>query len=131
MDVFLDLFSTQGRANRWWYFWHIVLDDLAVITASVGLFMLGVVTGSPLVMVPALGVLAAGFWAGICIIIKRLHDLDRPGWHWCLLAIPLYNFYLGLVLLFKKGSHGPNRFGRDPLSGAEALEPGPISSTLQ
>ena len=27
MDNLLDLFSFEGRANRAWYFWHILLDD--------------------------------------------------------------------------------------------------------
>ena len=121
MDVFLDLFSTQWRANRSWYLWHILLDDLVMITASLGLITLGVVTGLPLVILPVVGVVAAGIWAGVCITIKRLHDLNRPGWHWWLLAIPFYNFYLGLVLLFQKGTQGANQFGRDPLSGTQAL----------
>ncbi len=121
MEVFLDMFSTQGRANRSWYLWHIILDDLAIITATVGLAVLGVVTGSPLVGVPIVGVVVAGIWAGVCVTIKRLHDLGRPGWHWLLLAVPLYNMYLGLVLLFKKGTRGSNEFGRDPLGGVEAL----------
>ena len=118
MEVLLDLFSSQGRANRSWYFWHIVLDDLAMVTAAVGLFLLADVTGVTLLILPAIGVILAGIWAGMCITFKRLHDLDRPSWHWLLLMIPLYNLYLGLVLLFQKGTSGPNRFGADPLAGA-------------
>ena len=33
MDTLLELFSFQGRANRSWYFWHIILDDVAMFTA--------------------------------------------------------------------------------------------------
>lgn len=116
MDAFFELFSTQGRANRAWYFWHILLDDLAIATLAIVLVMIGVLTGSPLVVLPILGVLAAGVWAAIAVTVKRLHDLDRPGWHWFLLGVPLYNIYLGLVLLFAKGTDGANRFGLDPLS---------------
>ena len=36
-------------------------------------------------------------------IVKRLHDLGRPGFHYWLLLIPIYNFYLALVLLLKRG----------------------------
>ena len=121
MDVLLDLFSPQGRANRSWYLWHIVLDDLVMLTAAIALMMIGVATNLPLMFVPATGVMVAGIWAAVCITIKRLHDLDRPGWHWWLLSIPLYNMYLGLVLLFSKGTDGPNRFGSDPLGGAKVL----------
>ncbi|MEM7414425.1 MAG: DUF805 domain-containing protein [Gemmatimonadota bacterium] len=119
MDKFLELFSTEGRANRSWYFWHILLDDIAIFTAMMVFFVLGVV--SPLFIVPGIGVLIAGTWAGICMTVKRLHDLGRPGWHFLLFMIPLYNLYLGLVLLFKKGTEGPNEFGPDPLIGANYL----------
>jgi uncharacterized membrane protein YhaH (DUF805 family) len=121
MDVLIDLFSTQGRANRSWYLWHILLDDLAMFTAGVGLIVLSVVTGVPFFILPAIGVFVGGFWAGVCITIKRLHDLERPSWHWWLLLVPIYNMYLGLVLLFQKGTDGPNEFGTDPLASAKAI----------
>lgn len=121
MDKLVDLFTTQGRANRMWYFWHILLDDLAMFTAGVLLLVLAVTLNLPLLILPAVGVFVAGFWAGICITVKRLHDLGRPGWHWALLMVPLYNIYLGLVLLFQKGTDGPNEFGPDPLAAHKAF----------
>ena len=118
MDAFWELFSTDGRANRAWYFWHIVLDDLVMFSLFLALVLTGTLLGSPFLFLPAVGVLVGGFWAAIAVTVKRLHDLGRPGWHWWLLAIPLYNIYLGCVLLFAKGTVGPNRFGRDPLGVA-------------
>lgn len=119
--VLTDLFSTQGRANRAWYLWHILLDDVAMFTAGMALIVLSVVTGVPLFVLPAIGVFVAGAWAGVCITVKRLHDLGRPGWHWWLLMLPIYNIYLGLVLLFQKGTDGPNVFGQDPLAGSRSF----------
>lgn len=52
--------------------------------------------------------------------VRRLHDLDRPGTHYWLLLVPFYNIYLGLLLLFKKGTEGPNRYGEDPLVAQSA-----------
>jgi uncharacterized membrane protein YhaH (DUF805 family) len=111
-----ELFTTQGRANRAWYFWHILLDDLVIVTVVVLMLALSVILNTPLLLVPLVGVVLAGVWAGIAITVKRLHDLGRPGWHWLLLAVPLYNIYLGLVLLFQRGSWGDNQFGPDPLA---------------
>jgi len=51
--------------------------------------------------------------------VKRLHDLERPGAHYWLLLIPVYNIYLALVLLFKRGTSGPNRYGDDPLAAPQ------------
>jgi len=118
MDKLVDLFTFEGRANRSWYFWHVFLDDLAMVTLIVALVLIGSVLGDPLglLVVPALvSVVAGGFWAAIAVTVKRLHDLERPGWHWWLLVIPLYNIVLGLVLVFKRGTIGPNTFGPDPL----------------
>ena len=119
MDNLLDLFSFEGRANRAWYFWHILLDDLVMFTLATVFAVLMFVTGTPLFAVPLVGVVIGGIWAGVAVTVKRLHDLDRPGWHWWLLLIPLVNIYMGLVLLFAKGTQGPNQFGRDPLMAAK------------
>lgn len=118
MDKLTDLFSFEGRANRAWYFWHILLDDLAIVTAVAIFVVLFVVTGNPLFVLPGVGAAFAGIWAGIAITVKRLHDLDRPGWHWFLLGVPLYNIYLGCILLFARGTWGNNRFGLDPLQAS-------------
>lgn len=120
MDAFLNLFTFEGRANRAWYFWHIVLDDLAILTMVLVLAVIGGLTLSPLVLLPMVGVILGGTWAAIAITVKRLHDVGRPGWHWWLLLVPLYNLYLGFVLLFQRGVPGPNRYGPDPLSAAAA-----------
>lgn len=54
--------------------------------------------------------------------VKRLHDLDRPGWHYWLLLVPLYNLYLAMVMLFKKGTAGPNQFGNDPTMSGRTVQ---------
>ena len=123
METLTDLFSTQGRANRAWYFWHIILDDLAMFTAIILFVVMGTMFGMPLLILPAIGVGVAGVWAGICITVKRFHDLGRPGWHWLFLLIPLVNIYFGFLLLFQKGTDGPNEFGADPLAAAKAFQP--------
>jgi uncharacterized membrane protein YhaH (DUF805 family) len=52
---------------------------------------------------------------GFMLVIRRLHDLDRPTW-WCIgCIIPLVNMALAVYLLFFKGTDGPNQFGPDPL----------------
>lgn len=116
MDKLVDLFSFEGRVNRAWYFWHVVLDDLAILTAVVLLVGLGWGIGTPwIVALPLGGVALAGMWAAIAVTVRRFHDLDRSGWHWFLLWIPLVNIVVGLQLLFQQGTPGPNQFGPDPL----------------
>ncbi len=115
MDVILELFSFRGRANRWWYFWHTLLDGIVVLGLIAMVVTLAGIVGVVPMIVPFLGIVVAAVVTQIAIAVKRLHDLDRPGRHWWLLVIPIYNIYFALVLLFRTGTMGPNRFGPDPL----------------
>jgi uncharacterized membrane protein YhaH (DUF805 family) len=119
MDKLLDLFSFEGRANRAWYLWHILLDDLVMFTLAIVFIVMMTVTGIPLFALPLAGAIIGGVWAGAAVTVKRLHDLDRPGWHWWLLLVPIVNIYMGVILLFAKGTEGSNQFGRDPLMAAK------------
>jgi uncharacterized membrane protein YhaH (DUF805 family) len=72
-------------------------------------------------------------WPIIAIYAKRLHDLNLSAWWLCLL--PVLTFFAGstmfsrlhvaayclliLILGFLPGSHGPNRFGEDPLGHSQ------------
>lgn len=53
-------------------------------------------------------------WVDIYSSVKRLHDIDASGWWAILIFIPLVNLFLGIVLLFRKGTNGENRFGLPP-----------------
>lgn len=109
-----NLFSARGRLNRARYFVYMIvinilvgiINGITMTTKSAGVLTIGAI------IILALSIV------DILIVIKRLHDLDRPGIHVLLLLVPLYNIYLALVLLFKKGSEGPNRYGEDPLGSA-------------
>jgi uncharacterized membrane protein YhaH (DUF805 family) len=62
-------------------------------------------------------VLLSATMAAIAVLaIGRLHDLGRPGRHYWLLFVPVYNVYVFLLLLFKRGTVGANAFGADPLA---------------
>ena len=112
-----DLFSLEGRYNRAKYFW----SSLAVgVIEYILSFILGLAVGyaggdqftagilSLFISVPAFLLIAF-------LTVKRLHDIGKSGWHYWLLLIPLYNIYLGLILLFQKGETGENQYGPDPL----------------
>ena len=116
MDAFLDLFSFDGRANRARYFWHVVLDDVVVFTTAAMTVFMGMFTS--VAALPLVGIGLAAAWAALAITVKRLHDLDRPGWHVLLFMLPLYNIYLAIVLFVVEGTVGENEYGRDPLGGA-------------
>lgn len=53
--------------------------------------------------------------ANIMLIIQRCHDLNKSGWFYLVLVIPVIGIIFALYLLFAKGTEGPNQYGPDPL----------------
>ena len=117
------LFSMQGRLNRAKYVWRTLLMGMSVnLVAFVAAFLLGGITGEhaePAALLVLYLLSVAGAVATAFEAVKRLHDLEPPGAHYWLLLIPFYNMYLALVLLFKRGTSGPNRYGEDPLAAPQ------------
>lgn len=119
----MGMFSMEGRYNRAKYFWSMLAIAIAYQIILVGIdVVVGSSGGDPIAAV------AIGFIVGIGIaiicafqVVKRLHDLDRPGSHYWLSLIPIYNIYFNLLILFKKGTEGANKYGADPLAGESAL----------
>ena len=54
--------------------------------------------------------------SAISICVRRLHDIELSGWFALIKLIPIVNFILDLILIFKKGTDGPNEYGEDPLN---------------
>jgi uncharacterized membrane protein YhaH (DUF805 family) len=116
----MSFFSFEGRYNRKKFFWVSVAVGCVLVGAKVALAILLVLLfpeSAPEQLGVATGVigLILNVWLVSYPVVKRLHDLDRPGSNYWLSLIPLYNIYLGMVLTFKKGTTGPNRYGMDPL----------------
>jgi uncharacterized membrane protein YhaH (DUF805 family) len=50
----------------------------------------------------------------IPVTIRRFHDMEYSGWFLLLLFVPLVNLGGGILLLFKDGTIGQNKYGDDP-----------------
>ena len=48
----------------------------------------------------------------IALAVRRMHDIGNNGWF---AIVPIYN----LIILFLKGTKGPNKYGPDPLAGSQ------------
>ncbi len=113
MDEIVELFTVDGRANRS-RFWLVQVLGTVIFAAHMLLFAGLAEAFGPILILPMLGVLWAGAWVGLAVTVKRFHDLDRPGWHFLLLGIPIYNLYLWFLLLCRGGTIGRNVYGPDP-----------------
>lgn len=110
------LFSATGRVGRLAYFLPpFVMGMIAAILMGIG--MIG--ADGSVNAIYYIGALVSLLTSVVAIFqgIKRMHDLDKPGAHILFLLVPFYNIYIGIILLFKRGTVGPNQFGPDPLEG--------------
>lgn len=109
----------DNRLNRKRY----IMRALALVVAvSVVATVLGVVlavAGASASAIENMGTAVGllGAVSGIMLVIRRLHDLDRPTWWIVGNFIPIVNIAFSLYLLFAKGTEGPNQYGPDPLEG--------------
>ncbi len=118
--IFNDIFTTEGRLNRFPYFKYLILLWLAsFVFGAVFGFAGMVLTGtndSMLTVIPT-GIFSLCMSVGsIMIGIRRLHDLDKSGWFMLVILIPFVNIIFGLYLLLAQGTVGYNRYGADPLT---------------
>jgi len=51
----------------------------------------------------------------IAVAIRRLHDLDRTGWWFLLVFLPIIGGIWLFIWFCTRGTVGPNRFGPDAL----------------
>lgn len=114
----------SGRAARSEYWWWTLFSMLVQVVLQVGVTAIAVAAGpgsETLVMVFSgllMLVVLALILPSISVLVRRLHDIDRSGWWYWIILVPLVGVILLLVWFCKKGTTGPNRFGQDPLGGA-------------
>ena len=109
-------FSYHGRLNRKRYFFR----SLAEIFVFVVLVILSVVIFPLMILVvPAAIAITV---SGVMLTIRRFHDLDKSGWFYLFLFVPVADVIVSLYLVFAKGTDGPNRYGPDPLFEAPLLK---------
>ncbi len=117
------LFSFKGRAGRGEYLLHNMLDDLIMVVLVVIIMTVMEVFGDGIIsaivtvvgIVCIITVLILGIVSDTAVTVRRFHDLGRAGSDFWLLLIPVYNIFLGLTLVFQKGSEMENVYGPDPL----------------
>jgi len=104
-----ELFSSKGRLNRLPYF--LIQSALGIMWYKFS--YIGRLLGNSDILLLLAVLLVIVF--NIFQTSKRLHDIGRPGRNIVLLVIPIFNIYLGFILLFRKGDEEPNEYGENPM----------------
>lgn len=137
--------ALSGRIRRWRFFLYSFV--LWIIIPVLALLAVPAVQNAryPTLAGVIVAILLLGFWAwaGLALVVKRLHDLDKSGWHyvWMFMLPALltgsvtiewsggpsghwsfgYMQVTGIVplvatlyLILAAGSDGPNKYGYPP-----------------
>jgi len=110
-----ELLSLSGRMTRAKYFTISLLSGFIFFGLAAILDAVWKGASKEVQFIIAIPLGLIWWWVMVVIIVKRLHDIDKTGWFWLIIFIPLANAILGIFLLFKKGTDGPNKYGPDPL----------------
>ncbi len=108
-------FNGRARRSEYWYFTlmniiiMIPLYIIAIMFFVNGMVALGVVFIA-LYMIYALGT----FVPSLASIVRRLHDIGKSGWMFCVSFIPLAGPIWLLVLLATDSQPGDNEYGPNP-----------------
>lgn len=108
----------SGRARRseyWWFalFCLIVSFIIAMIDAAVfpQFISSNAMQGGPFSFVFTL----VTFLPSLGVLIRRLHDLERSGWWFWLVLIPIVGWIVLFVFMVSEGTRGRNYYGEDPV----------------
>lgn len=107
LKKFID-FSTRASRSEFWYFYLFYI--IACFGGPLLIGALGGMTGC--VDIADLGYLPCiiFFIPMVAVMVRRLHDLDKPNWMVALSVIPIINIYI-LILLCKVGTPHDNKYG--------------------
>ena len=116
-----DFRSRSSRSEYWWATLFVTLAGFLVgfIIGFVIAFLLLIAGFSETTIDTVIGIVTLPiqifiFIASTCLVIRRLHDVDRSGW-WYLIVFTIIGIIPLLIWYCTKGTDGDNRFGKDPL----------------
>ncbi|MEH6582287.1 MAG: DUF805 domain-containing protein [Halioglobus sp.] len=115
--VFSKYATFSGRAPRsefWWYTLAILLFTLflglvegIVLAPMLGFELFSQELGQPLRLIAAL----AFMLPSLAVTVRRLHDIDRSGWWYFVMLIPLVGVCVLLYWEVQPGTDGQNQYG--------------------
>ena len=114
------IFSFHGRIGRLRYIAYIWASYLFFIPA---VFVVGLLSKSGAISEEiTLTILGLAYIPALIFFFtlmkRRFNDLNMSGWMSLLILVPVANLFIGLWLLFGKGTEGKNNFGAMPVKNS-------------
>ena len=103
LDNSMNFEERATREEFWWWALLVGLVLAATLLLSMILYFTAIL-GSVFLLFLALPTAS--------IIVRRLHDLDRPGWEAVAAVVPLFGWAYLLMRFLEAGDPRPNQYGR-------------------
>ena len=106
-------FSGRSRRKEYWYF---QLFN-AIVMIFLGLFAIAFSDQGKPAMIPFGLMFAYGFVAfvpSLAVTIRRLHDIGKSGWWYCIAFVPLIGGLILLVFTLLDSDPDRNEYGPNP-----------------
>ncbi len=106
-----------GRARRAEY-WYFALMNFILIIPFYVIGLIGILNDNTTLSVMGMGlygiVVLATIVPTLAVSARRLHDINKSGWFYLFVFIPLIGGILILVWFFTDGDRFTNNYGSDP-----------------
>ena len=114
----------SGRASRsefWW--WYLVCTIYQIVGFLIGSFLITSIGGNQaygedvanlIIIIVSLPILLPT----LAVSVRRLHDLNRSGWWYLLILIPLIGPIILIIWFVMRGTDGPNHYGQPVIAPA-------------
>ncbi|MDA9345861.1 DUF805 domain-containing protein [Porticoccaceae bacterium] len=117
-----DFDSRISRSEYWWGNLGVTIISL-LLGLAIGLLagFGGAALGYSLGAIQSFGNVVLLPWyvfsfiAGLSLVARRLHDVNKSGW-WILIFLTIVGMLFLIYWYCKKGDAGDNRFGKNPLN---------------
>ena len=108
VKVLKNYVNFSGRASRR-EFWFFTLFNFLI---SLILYIIGSLIGAETIIRNLYGL--AVFLPGLAVSIRRLHDINKSGWWYLIIFLPIIGGIWLLIYFCSEGTTGPNQYGDDP-----------------
>ena len=104
-------FSFRGRASRSEYWWWMLASVLLLIICAIIALLgnIGIAAIFPVLLIPPT----------TTVMVRRLHDLEKPGWFFLVVLIPLLGVLYLFYLFVQEGDMSENIYGSVPTNVLE------------
>ena len=95
----------EGRASRpefWWFtLAYSIVNVILSIIPKVGTVLSGILALA--LLIPSIGV-----------AVRRLHDINKSGWWYLLILVPIVGYIILILWFVKPSDNGENQYGERP-----------------